>query len=60
MMGKICSAFDVPVLFVEGVLDRLYWIKHGNGFFFHQNENGDPLKLGLSFLSYRLLDADAA
>jgi hypothetical protein len=48
---RMCSVLDIPVLFIEGVLEVQYWLKPGNGLFLHQTDDGKPSMLGLSSFS---------
>jgi hypothetical protein len=43
---KVCMALGVPSLFIEGVLEPMYWVRPGNGLFLYQDDYGGYSKFG--------------
>lgn len=43
---KLCSMIAVSPLFLEQVLENIYWSKHGTGLFQSHDDQGKALNLG--------------
>jgi hypothetical protein len=43
---KLCNTIGVSPLFLEQILEDIFWAKHGTGLFLIQDDQGQALKLG--------------